>query len=401
MKVYDLSNDRFVSDPAISSHTPSFVNEPQRKAFFYFWTSLGEDDNEEGRVKGIVGILWRVHKPPLPNPAGAELLRQIWQSIPVKISAYHLCHGHRTFDIKTLDAFAKMSLAWFKNKHDMRYRRAHYGESMECMYTMMSKYGIPSECFPLNHASPANGFVAPPGQGNNNVPIFHDYHARHWMARRRLIDQKKLEIMLNSVKTSNRTSVTASGNSRLSLGASVFDSIMGSQASMSDSFNNELTDILIGGPKKDSLRISDTSVASTLSRRMNGILASHSDNNDSLVDILDEALGNAMEMAVRDSDIESRDIKLGRGKPLQRHPGNITFRNLIREQFETYDKLDKRGQTDFSIEILNYIKKEGTRFWKEKKDQKGYWVEVDDEEAREKIAINFRTERKRRKTLKE
>lgn len=98
---------------------------------------------------------------------------------------------------------------------------------------------------------------------------------------------------------------------------------------------------------------------------------------------------------VLERDISSQDIKLGRGKPLQRHKGNIWFRDLVSEHFTTYDKMEKKQQTKFSKDIVQKIKGEGRWFWKPHPKQKGYWVEVSETAAREKVAYTFRTMRKK------
>ena len=133
----------------------------------------------------------------------------------------------------------------------------------------------------------------------------------------------------------------------------------------------ELGDTLIGGPIE-----TNTGLV--------GI-----DDDDSLSAVLDEAL-----IASRTLVPVEKDIKFGRGKPLQRHPGNIWFRTLISDQFEEYNDSDKKRQTELSRYIIEVIKNQGRRFWKE---QDGKWEIVSDEDAREKVAITFRTERKKRR----
>jgi len=48
-----------------------------RKAYFYFWTTLSEEDNEQGKVKGIVGIMWKVHDAKTSDPYVMQALVKI------------------------------------------------------------------------------------------------------------------------------------------------------------------------------------------------------------------------------------------------------------------------------------------------------------------------------------
>merc|ERR1712176_468373 len=104
-----------------------------------------------------------------------------------------------------------------------------------------------------------------------------------------------------------------------------------------------------------------------------------------------DATGYIYETAIAD-----RDVKLGRGKPLQRHPGNIWFRDQIRTMFPEYDRAEKSRQTQMSLNMVHFVRNENRRFLAAAPKLKGYWREISVAEAREKVAVNFRTERKRR-----
>jgi len=98
---------------------------------------------------------------------------------------------------------------------------------------------------------------------------------------------------------------------------------------------------------------------------------------------------------IHTSHISDNDIKLGRGKLLQKHPGNIWFRNLIRLRSSHYERAERSEKTNISRDIVNIVKVLGRRFLKnEPEGQKEYWREITDEEAREKISIRFRTNRR-------
>jgi len=415
-----------------------------RKAYFYFFSSLAEDDDERGKIKGIVGILWRVHNPPVPNFAFADALRQIWQCAPTKLSAYHMCYGRKTsINLQTLNMFARMSLAWSKSTQSLRIRRAHYGEAVEIMYTLLTTYGCPTHCFPLNHESPGHKFPSLETAGRNEnlamVTLFHDHHVKKWLAHREYVDDIKQQMIdsLASSKSGSRFSLgfinslnsdISMGNSfsfngsicdsliggkRQSLGSSMGtgDSLMGGNAEQKEAERTKAPVSMTSSGSRDSIRLSDMSIGSV------GSLFKA--NDDSLGKILNESLetlvgidaleathvdapkGAAVSRSkkglIRDSDVRPEDIKLGRGKPLQRHPGNIWFRKFVASHYSKYEALEKRQQTELSKEIVRQIRDEGRRILKRNKDTPDeFWVEVDDSDAREKVAFTFRTERKNR-----
>ena len=113
------------------------------------------------------------------------------------------------------------------------------------------------------------------------------------------------------------------------------------------------------------------------------------------------------------NQISSRDILLGRGKPLQKIPGNVWFRKLISEEYDKYESSNKVEKTRLSKEIVTMIRNDGRRFWRQRRDNSietndsdenvrfwSNWIEISDNEARKKVAFTFRTERKRRPTKK-
>mmetsp|Transcript_4451 Transcript_4451/g.10732 ORF Transcript_4451/g.10732 Transcript_4451/m.10732 type:complete len:202 (+) Transcript_4451:73-678(+) len=113
------------------------------------------------------------------------------------------------------------------------------------------------------------------------------------------------------------------------------------------------------------------------------------------------------------NEISSRDILLGRGKPLQKIPGNIWFRKLISEEYDRYESSNKVEKTRLSREIVTMIRNDGRRFWRQGRGNStecndsnenarfwSNWIEISDDEARKKVAFTFRTERKRRPTKK-
>jgi hypothetical protein len=86
------------------------------------------------------------------------------------------------------------------------------------------------------------------------------------------------------------------------------------------------------------------------------------------------------------------DILFGRGRKVRNHPGNARFLQLIDHymiKYETTGRVDKACIAEI---IVRMIKDAACRFLK--KDQGNVWGEVDDSEARKKVAHAFRNRRK-------
>eukprot|EP00533_Pseudo-nitzschia_delicatissima_P005060 CAMPEP_0116101906 /NCGR_PEP_ID=MMETSP0327-20121206/13060_1 /TAXON_ID=44447 /ORGANISM="Pseudo-nitzschia delicatissima, Strain B596" /LENGTH=735 /DNA_ID=CAMNT_0003593899 /DNA_START=263 /DNA_END=2470 /DNA_ORIENTATION=- len=89
-----------------------------------------------------------------------------------------------------------------------------------------------------------------------------------------------------------------------------------------------------------------------------------------------------------------KDVLFGRGWPIMKHPGNVTLRNIIDSKVEEYqNEKTKRGKTLIAYSVVCMVKQNGVggRFLKE---DSGWWVEVSNDMARQKVSIAFRDARK-------
>jgi len=84
------------------------------------------------------------------------------------------------------------------------------------------------------------------------------------------------------------------------------------------------------------------------------------------------------------------DVLLGRGKPIQKHPGNLRYHQVVGSYQGAYEEMHKLAKTDLSKTIVEQFKDAGHRFLKQ--EEYG-WVEVDDEAARNKVSHAFRNHR--------
>lgn len=103
------------------------------------------------------------------------------------------------------------------------------------------------------------------------------------------------------------------------------------------------------------------------------------------------------EMAIRDKSIfqgidlpRNEDVLFGRGKTNREHGGNVLMRKIIAEYIPTYRAMAKKEKGGIPLKVLQRIKEGGGRFLKRETDY-GWWFEVSDDAAREKISICFRT----------
>ena len=89
-----------------------------------------------------------------------------------------------------------------------------------------------------------------------------------------------------------------------------------------------------------------------------------------------------------------KDVLFGRGWPIMKHPGNVILRGIIDSKLEEYkNEKSKRAKTLISYSVVCSVKQKGHggRFLKE---DSGWWVEVSNDAARQKVSIAFRDARK-------
>jgi len=88
------------------------------------------------------------------------------------------------------------------------------------------------------------------------------------------------------------------------------------------------------------------------------------------------------------------DILLGRGKPIQNHPGNVCFREYLKQFSSEYDEAPRNLRRRVLGKIRQDLKGRGIRFLHERA---GRWVECSAAEAEKTISQAFRNRRKQHK----
>eukprot|EP00526_Cylindrotheca_closterium_P009190 CAMPEP_0113627882 /NCGR_PEP_ID=MMETSP0017_2-20120614/14443_1 /TAXON_ID=2856 /ORGANISM="Cylindrotheca closterium" /LENGTH=512 /DNA_ID=CAMNT_0000538159 /DNA_START=62 /DNA_END=1600 /DNA_ORIENTATION=- /assembly_acc=CAM_ASM_000147 len=89
------------------------------------------------------------------------------------------------------------------------------------------------------------------------------------------------------------------------------------------------------------------------------------------------------------------DVLLGRGHVIQMHPGNIRFREFLREYQEEYNNTPRYKRVKTSTELTRALLGKGIRFLK--KTESGGWVESDFTGAEKKVKQLFRSQKKSKK----
>lgn len=94
----------------------------------------------------------------------------------------------------------------------------------------------------------------------------------------------------------------------------------------------------------------------------------------------------------------NRDVLLGTGKPLMKHPGNQSFRTVVDSLLQVYDTTPAlRDKAEVTWGVVRYIQeKQGGRFLKRDKDS-DWWQVVSNQEARDKTGKAFVNQRESRK----
>jgi hypothetical protein len=80
------------------------------------------------------------------------------------------------------------------------------------------------------------------------------------------------------------------------------------------------------------------------------------------------------------------DVLLGKGKPIQEHIGNMRLHLFIEDHLPRYGDANKKGKTEIAREVVQLVKSSSGRFLR---IEKGVWVQVPDEVAREKVSHRF------------
>ncbi|CAJ1958294.1 unnamed protein product [Cylindrotheca closterium] len=89
------------------------------------------------------------------------------------------------------------------------------------------------------------------------------------------------------------------------------------------------------------------------------------------------------------------DVLFGKGSVLQMHPGNVRFRQFIKDHQEEYNNTPRYKRVTTFQDLTGVLLGKGIRFLK--KTESGGWVESDFAEVEKKVKQLFRSQKKSRK----
>ena len=104
--------------------------------------------------------------------------------------------------------------------------------------------------------------------------------------------------------------------------------------------------------------------------------------------------------AERVDKVGKMDVIFGRGKGLQKHPGNKRMRSIIDRYKVEYHAAKRAEKKDLVVQVYNEIVEGGVRFLK-KLDDENTWIVVDEPVAMEKVSHTLRCRRLLKGSAKE
>jgi hypothetical protein len=90
-----------------------------------------------------------------------------------------------------------------------------------------------------------------------------------------------------------------------------------------------------------------------------------------------------------------KDILMGRGKRTMTSPGNIRLYTMLDDNFERYETSARHLKSAIAKDMVDQVKAQGCRFLGQ---VDGFWIQVDDAKARNKVSHDFRTLRSSKKS---
>jgi hypothetical protein len=86
-----------------------------------------------------------------------------------------------------------------------------------------------------------------------------------------------------------------------------------------------------------------------------------------------------------------QDVLFGRGRPIQNHPGNVRFREILDHYADDYDNDDLIQKKMVALQVVHRVTSSGARFLKPMDNN--HWAQVEDKAVYKKVCQFFRTRR--------
>ncbi|CAJ1965481.1 unnamed protein product [Cylindrotheca closterium] len=343
-----------------------------RAQYYVFMKTL---QSEESQIRGTVSIWYAIGSLQAKSRKGFFETFVSARALPQKKAAIHLC-----VDDITQSALANVVVKLMPA--DMRARmRMHYGSLTECKY-QLSTYGILPESLPLDV------------HGNIN---FH--RQLHWVEScimEELFDRPSSPKALEAITVPNQNDVLFTGGQ------------------VANHVGNELFQALI----LDYSQTYDSGTGATKRQIISEVIVKIQEvggrflkpqgkgANKLWEEVPPEKLRKKIVQAFRNRrrrlDAFKNKATLISGEPLPpdvifgrapRNPGNELLQRLVKEHAEEYESLNRGLKLRVVEGIIKTIKDQGGRFL-EPAPEKGRWVEVSVENARERTSTYFRNQRR-------
>lgn len=85
------------------------------------------------------------------------------------------------------------------------------------------------------------------------------------------------------------------------------------------------------------------------------------------------------------SNFTETDVLFGRGRAIEKHPGNRAFRLYIQQYSDEYSKASRAVKSYMLSDILESVKRRGVRMFKF--SEGGIWQQADDKEMKLKVSL--------------
>jgi len=95
------------------------------------------------------------------------------------------------------------------------------------------------------------------------------------------------------------------------------------------------------------------------------------------------------------------DCLFGKGETIMKHPGNVAMRELLNQRGTRYEQAAFKEKKAIAKEVVMEIKQGGGRFLREDTNHGYFFVEVDDETARQKVSNALRDVVQRMRRVRE
>ena len=79
------------------------------------------------------------------------------------------------------------------------------------------------------------------------------------------------------------------------------------------------------------------------------------------------------------------DVLFGRGRAIEKHPGNRAFRLYVQQYADEYSQASRAVKSHMLSEVLQSVKKRGVRMFKF--SEGGIWQQADDKEMKLKVSV--------------